>query len=83
MSERKQKAPPFENGSRSNVISYALDCAIRDREGMQESLASQVPGFWTMPREDALAKLPPDDRAYFVEIDSFLRDFEKLQAKIK
>ena len=83
MSERKPTAPKYENGTRNDVLRHAMECAIRDREGMQESLASQVADFWTMPREKALAKLSEDDRAYFLEIDSYLRDFEKLAEGIK
>lgn len=83
MPQSKPKPPMYENGSRNDVLRQALDCAIRDREGMQESLASQVKDFWTLPREEALGKLSDDDRAYFVEIDSLLRDFEKVQGKLK
>lgn len=83
MPQPKPKPPMYENGSRNDVLRQALDCAIRDREGMQESIASQVKDFWVLPREDALAKLSDDDRAYFVEIDSLLRDFEKVQGKLK
>lgn len=82
MPGRRIKAPTYETGTRNSVIDYALDCAIRDREGMQESIASQVPNFWTLPREEALAKLSADDRDYFVEIDGYLRDFAKMQKKI-
>ena len=79
----KSKSPMYESGSRNDVIREALACAIRDREGMQDSLASQVPNFWVIPREEALAKLSDNDRAYFVEIDGLLRDFEKMQEKLK
>jgi hypothetical protein len=83
MPEPKQKLPMYENGSRNEILRYAMQCAIRDREAMHESITSQVPNFWTMPREQALAKLSEDDRAYFIEIESYLRDFEKLEKKIK
>lgn len=83
MPEPKQKLPMYENGSRNEILRYALECAIRDREAMHESITSQVQNFWTLPREEALAKLSEDDRAYFIEIESYLRDFEKLEKKIK
>lgn len=83
MSERKPTAQKYENGTRNDVLRHAMECAIRDREGMQESISSQIEGFWLMPREEALTKLNEDDRAYFLEIDSYLRDFEKLAEGIK
>jgi hypothetical protein len=82
MPERKPKAPAYENGTRSDVLRYALECAVRDREGMLESITSQVVHFWKMPREEALAKLSEDDRAYFIEIESYIRDFEKMGKKL-
>lgn len=73
----------YETGSKRDVLYYALECAIRDREGMQESLAGQVHDFWKLPREQALAQQSKDDREYFVEIDSRLRDFERLQKSLE
>lgn len=83
MPERKPRPPMFENGTRNDILRHALECAIRDREAMHESITSQVLNFWQMPREEALAKLSDDDRAYFIEIESYLRDFEKLEKKLK
>lgn len=83
MPEAKPRPPMFENGSRNEILRYALECAIRDREAMHESITSHVLNFWVMPREEALAKLSEDDQAYFLEIESYLRDFEKLEKKFK
>jgi hypothetical protein len=82
MPERKPKTPTYENGTRSDVLRYALDCAVRDREAMLESIAGTVDGFWKMPIDQALAKLNKDDRAYFIEIESYIRDFEKMGKKL-
>lgn len=76
-------AKPYETGSKQQILAYALECAIRDREGMQQSLASHVPDFWKLPREEALAQLSEDDRNYFVEIDGCLRDFERLAKSLQ
>lgn len=68
----------YENGKNA-VLLEALRCAIQDREGMIDSLASGIHGFWEMSRPERMAKLSPEDREYFVEIESYLRDFEKMQ----
>ncbi|SEC62153.1 hypothetical protein [Pseudomonas costantinii] len=74
--------PRYENGKR-DVLLEALECATRDREGMRQSIASGVHGFWQLPREEALAKLSPDDRRYFLECESYMRDFEKMEAVVQ
>lgn len=65
---------------KNTVLRHALHCAIRDREGMLDSLRSPIHNFEDQPREQALAQMLEGDREYYLEIESWLRDFRKLLA---
>lgn len=72
----------YEN-ERTDVLLEALECATRDREDMQASLASSIPNFWKLPREQALALMSEEDRDYFLEIGSYLRDFATMEKSLR
>jgi hypothetical protein len=70
----------YENG-KSRALHYALECAIRDREGYLDAM--KWPEFDNLPREEALARFSEDDRQRFLRAESYIRDFERLRSSLQ
>jgi hypothetical protein len=70
----------YENG-KSRALRYALECALRDREGYLDAIKG--PDFDTLPRDEALATLSDNDRENFLRAESYIRDFEKLRSSLE
>lgn len=68
----------YENGKARSLV-YALECAIRDREGLLTAM--DWPPAEGEDRDLCLARLSENDREYILRTESFLRDFRKLQAE--
>lgn len=70
----------YENG-KSRALHYALECAIRDREGYLDVMKG--PDFDKLPREEALARFSEKDRERFMRAESYIRDFERLRSSLQ
>jgi hypothetical protein len=70
----------YENG-KDKALHYALECAIRDREGYLDAMKG--PEFDNLPREEALARFSEDDRQRFLRAESYIRDFERLRSALQ
>ncbi|WP_338924833.1 hypothetical protein V0M98_35010 (plasmid) [Pseudomonas silesiensis] len=70
----------YENG-KSRALHYALECALRDREGYLDAIKG--PNFDSLPREEALATLSDNDRENFLRAESYIRDFKRLRSTLQ
>lgn len=70
----------YENGKTQALI-YALECAIRDREGLLTAM--DWPPTEGDSRDERWAHLSEKDREYILRTESYLRDFKKLQESVK
>lgn len=70
----------YENG-KARALVYALECAMRDREGLLTAL--DWPPADGENRDELLARRSEKDRELILRTESFLRDFKKLQADAK
>lgn len=70
----------YENG-KTQALVYALECAIRDREGLLDAM--DWPPAEGVSREERWALLSERDREYILRAESYLRDFKKLQDSFK
>ena len=66
----------YENGKTQALI-YALECAIRDREGLLSAM--DWPPAEGDCRDERWAHLSEKDQEYILRAESYLRDFKKLQ----
>ena len=68
--------------SLDNVLFELVECAVRDREGMCDSLLSSYYGNHAQ-RRAALKKQDPDSFRYLEETEQILRDFARFSRNRK
>jgi hypothetical protein len=70
----------YENG-KARALIYALECAMRDREGLLDAM--NWPPAEGESRDECLANRSESDRDQILRTESYLRDFKKLQDSLK